>query len=92
MLLSNQPAHSPGKSLKSRIGRKFSYWTLYVADGWNWSNYHEKLFEAVEVQNLLGLLDRTKTKPNEPWNPWRIAVWMCDDMEAQYISKRVVFT
>ena len=39
-----------------------------IADGRNWSNYREKLFEAAAAQDLLGLLDGTKTKPNEPWN------------------------
>ena len=56
-----------------------------VADGRNWSNYRKKLFEAVEAQGLLGLLDGTKTKPNEPWDPWCTAAWMRDDTEAQYL-------
>ena len=56
-----------------------------IADGRSWSNYREKLFEAAEVQNLLGLLDGTKTKPNDPWDPWRTAAWMRDDTEAQYL-------
>ena len=56
-----------------------------IADGWNWLNYCKKLFEAAAAQDLLGLLDGTKTKPNEPWNPWCTAVWMCDDTEAQYL-------
>ena len=56
-----------------------------VADGRNWSNYREKLFEAAAAQDLLGLLDGTKTKPNEPWNPWCTAAWMRDDTEAQYL-------
>ena len=54
-------------------------------DGENWSDYHAKLFEAAEAQGLLGLLDGTNPKPNEPWNPWRIAAWLCDDTEAQYL-------
>ena len=56
-----------------------------IADGQNWLNYREKLFEAAAAQDLLGLLDGTKTKPNEPWDPWRTAAWMRDDMEAQYL-------
>ena len=48
-------------------------------------NYREKLFEAVEAQDLLRLLDGTKMKPNEAWDPWHTAVWMRDDTEAQYL-------
>ena len=54
-------------------------------DGENWLDYRGKLFEAAEQQGLLGLLDGTNTKPNEPWNPWRIAAWLRDDTEAQYL-------
>ena len=44
-----------------------------------------KLFEAAEAQGLLGLLDGTNPKPNEPWNPRRIAAWLRDDTEVQYL-------
>ena len=54
-------------------------------DGENWSDYRTKLFEAAEAQGLLGLLDGTNTKPNEPWNPWRTAAWLRDDTEVQYL-------
>ena len=54
-------------------------------DGENWLDYHAKLFEAAEAQGLLGLLNGTSTKPNEPWNPRRIAAWLRDDTEAQYL-------
>ena len=56
-----------------------------IDDGRNWSNYRKKLFEAAAAQDLLGLLDGTKTKPNEPWDPWHTAAWMRDDTEAQYL-------
>ena len=88
MLLSN-PTHSgPRKCLiqhESRTGRKFLYRTLYIANGQNWSNYCEKLLEAAAAQDLLGLLNGTKTKPNKPWNPWCTAAWMRDNTEAQYM-------
>ena len=54
-------------------------------DGENWLDYRTELFQAVETQGLLGLLDGTSTKPNEPWNPRRIAAWLRDDTEAQYL-------
>ena len=55
-------------------------------DRWNWLNYCEKLFQA-EAQNLLGLLNGTNPKASnlEPWNPWCIAAWLCNDMEVQYL-------
>jgi hypothetical protein len=56
-----------------------------IANGQNWSNYCEKLFQAAEVQNLLGLLDGTKPEPNEPWNPRSAAAWMRDNTEAQHL-------
>ena len=59
--------------------------TRPYSDGQNWSNYCEKLFEAAAAQDLLGLLDGSKTKPNKPWNPWCTAAWMCDDIEVQYL-------
>ena len=54
-------------------------------DRWNWSNYRKKLFEAAEAQDSLRLLNGTKTKSNEPWDPWRTAAWMHNDTEAQYL-------
>ena len=56
-------------------------------DGENWLNYHEKLFQAAEAQDLLGLLDGTNPNPSgsEPWNPWRIAAWLRNNTEAQYL-------
>ena len=54
-------------------------------DSENWLDYRTKLLEAAEAQGLLGLLDGTSTKPNEPWNPRHIAAWLRDDTEAQYL-------
>jgi hypothetical protein len=55
-------------------------------DGRNWSTYCEKLFQVVEAQDLLGIIDGTKTKPtNEPWNPLGRAAWIRDDTEVQYL-------
>ena len=65
-------------------GGKFLIPQLAV-DGQNWSDYRTKLFEAAETQGLLGLLDGTNTKPNEPWNLWCIAAWLRNDTEAQYL-------
>ncbi|KAI9571094.1 hypothetical protein HD554DRAFT_2169478 [Boletus coccyginus] len=71
-------------STRAKNGKKFLIPDL-AADRRNWSDYREKLFQAAEVQDLLGLLDGTKTKPNGPWDPWRAAAWMRDDTEAQYM-------
>ncbi|KAI9573990.1 hypothetical protein HD554DRAFT_2325643 [Boletus coccyginus] len=71
-------------STRAKNGKKFLIPDL-AADGRNWSDYRKKLFQAAEVQDLLGLLDGTKTKPNGPWDPWRAAAWMRNDTEAQYM-------
>ena len=57
----------------------------HTLDRQNWSNYREKLFQAAEVQDSLGLLNGTKMKPNEPWDPWHTAAWMHNDTEVQYL-------
>jgi hypothetical protein len=72
-------------STASRLGHWNSFGSHCIADGRNWLNYREKLFQAAEVQDLLGLLDGTKVEPNEPWNPQSTAAWMCDNMEAQHL-------
>jgi hypothetical protein len=72
-------------STASRLGHWNSFGSHCIADGRSWLNYREKLFQAAEVQDLLGLLDGTKVEPNEPWNPRSRAAWMCDNMEAQHL-------
>ena len=56
-------------------------------NGENWSHYCEKLFQAAEAQNLLGLLNSTNPNPSdlEPWNLWCIAMWLRNNTEAQYL-------
>jgi hypothetical protein len=52
-------------STRVKNGKKILVPNL-IADDQNWSNYCEKLFQAAEVQDLLGLLNGTKLEPNEP--------------------------
>ena len=71
--------------VRNRVRKKVVEVPTLREDGENWAEYREKLFEAAEQQNLLGLLDGTNTKPNEPWNPRRIATWLRDNTEVQYL-------
>ncbi|KAH0826516.1 hypothetical protein J3R83DRAFT_5523, partial [Lanmaoa asiatica] len=54
-------------------------------DGRNWTDYHEKLFQAAGAQGLMGLLNGTRVKPNGPWNPFQSAAWLRDNTNTQYL-------
>ena len=71
--------------VRNRVRKKVVEVPILHEDGKNWAEYCEKLFEAAEQQGLIGLLDGTNMKPNEPWNPRRIATWLRNDTEAQYL-------
>ena len=69
---------------RAKNGKKILVLDLTL-DRQNWPNYREKLFQAAEAQDSLRLLNGTKTKPNEPWDPWHTAAWMRNDTEVQYL-------
>jgi hypothetical protein len=68
-----------------RAKKKFVEVPRLCQDGENWLEYCEKPSQAAAAQDLLGLLNGTNMKPNEPWDLQCTATWMCDDTEAQYL-------
>jgi hypothetical protein len=52
----------------------------------NWSTYCKKRFQVTKAQDLLGIIDGTKTKPtDELWNLLGRAAWIRADTEVQYL-------
>jgi len=54
-------------------------------DGQNWLVYCKKLLRAAAVQGLAGLLNGTRTKPDDLWDPFQTGVWLRENTNAQYL-------